>query len=433
MVNGPSQGWAQILRRRWMRVGTRYPIADTYLPSNEQLDATADRQTAWSREFALFLERIQSVPQRSRRDAHLTWWPIARNVRAVATHLYRNSRRGVQTVIVAGNEEEERLLATPKYQQFLDPIDGRNLWKPWLWSRIPRGQLHNIGKDVDDAELAWPLYFSDLNTLSPGFVRSPPPRARPPGTSVKNRKILGIAACSRYAFRLSPEVQAAIDVWNDEMGWEPDRRVLGIHVRRGDAAADDLTQTTRESFSLETYLAHADVLCDRYDIDTIYLSTESLAEVERAQALRPDYRFLYLRYDRGIFPRIGEDDRFIEFQAFRDPSIIEPIVTSALADLYFLQRADAFIGTFSSEFSMLAWLLCIGQKGYVMPYVNMSPQSKLHHARANLAFETLWWRATPPWRLFLLPRLRTAREAVRGRPLGEWPSLLRRRWKERVR
>ena len=183
---------------------------------------------------------------------------------------------------------------------------------------------------------------------------------------------------------------------------------------------------------METYLAHADFLCDRYDMDTIYLSTESLAEVERAQALRPEYRFLYLRYDRGIFPGITKVKLDIELQAFRDPSIIEPIVTSALADLYFLQHADAFIGTFNSEFSMLAWLLCVGQKEHVMPYVLMARQSRFNRTRANLEFEPLGWRP-PPWRLFLLARLRTARRTVRGQPVSKWPPLLRRRWKERVR
>ena len=43
------------------------------------------------------------------------------------------------------------------------------------------------------------------------------------------------------------------------------------------------------------------------------------------------------------------------------------IVTSAIADLWFLQQCEAFVGTFNSEFSMLAWLLCVGHHGYRVP------------------------------------------------------------------
>lgn len=431
-------------------------MPDVYLPSEAQLGAVADAQIAWCREFTARLEWVQSGVKARRRDVHLTLLPITKNVRAVATQLYRNSRRGVQTVIVAGNEREERfgvtgekfaqaraavvagnneeegLPADLRDQSHLNPVDGRNQWKPWSWSRIPRGQLHNVGRNIDDINLGWTLYFQHLNTPSPGSA--PPPGVEPkaPRSRVDQHRLLAFALCHGYAFRLSPEVQSAVDAWKVEMGLEPDRRMLGIHVRRGDTASDDLTQTSgRKVLPLEAYLAHADLLCARYDLDAIYLSTDSQAVVERAALLRPKYQFFSLPHDRGFFPRIDLDRIVIEAAALRDPSIVEPIVTSALADLYFLQHADALIGTFNSNFTLLAWLLGVARNGFVMPYLNMTDEEfSLGHA--NLAYEP-FGRAPPRWKLYLLPRLRTAVRTVRGRPLGEWPSLLKQRWKDRDR
>lgn len=67
--------------------------------------------------------------------------------------------------------------------------------------------------------------------------------------------------------------------------------------------------------------------------------------------------------------------------------MIERLVNSAIADLWFLQHCSAFIGTFNSEFSMLAWLLCIGHHGYFVPYVNLSTTSVLEVYQGVLEFE----------------------------------------------
>jgi hypothetical protein len=233
-----------------------------------------------------------------------------------------------------------------------------------------------------------------------------------------------MAQCHDFAFRLASEVQATIESAKREMDWEPRRRTLGIHLRRGDVVA-------RKIFPLDAYLTQADRICERYDIDTIYLSTESQEEIEHAKELRPQYRWLALPHDRAIFPKQSETDRFIETRALEDPSVIEPIVESALADLYFLQHCDAFLGTFSSEFSLLAWLLCIGHKGCVVPYVNLVPVRGLRKS-GSLSYFGDYPFAIDFHRLRRFKqRLATARETVRGRSLPEWPSLLRSRWNNR--
>jgi hypothetical protein len=43
----------------------------------------------------------------------------------------------------------------------------------------------------------------------------------------------------------------------------------------------------------------------------------------------------------------------------------------AAAELDLLSRCDAFVGTFSSSFSRLAYLLMVGRRGGLAPYVSL--------------------------------------------------------------
>ena len=241
---------------------------------------------------------------------------------------------------------------------------------------------------VDDPGLGWPTYFLALTQPSEGAEAAPMPCPRPPWLrgAAKAGAILRIAACTCYAFRPNAHTRRVLEQWQAQMGWDEEEPKAGIHLRRGDAASEDLRKQTRRSYPLEAYLATADRLCRRYGLRAVYLSTESEREVERARRLRPRYRWLWLPHDRGVFPRIGETSAFIEHVAFGDPSVIEPLVHSAIADLWFLQRCGAFIGTFNSEFSVLAWLLCIGHHGHVIPYVNLAKRSDVEHWQGGLEF-----------------------------------------------
>lgn len=44
---------------------------------------------------------------------------------------------------------------------------------------------------------------------------------------------------------------------------------------------------------------------------------------------------------------------------------------ATLAELDLLSRCDAFVGTFSSSFSRLAYLLMVGRRGGLAPYVSL--------------------------------------------------------------
>ena len=126
----------------------------------------------------------------------------------------------------------------------------------------------------------------------------------------------------------------------------------------------------------------------------------SRAEIDRANRLRPGYRFLALDYDRSIFPDISTSNQFIEDFALEHPELARELAVSAILDLAFFCECDAFVGAFNSEFSMLAWLLMIGARERLIPYVSLSkpaaakslnPFSALLNLRNNCPLELYHW------------------------------------------
>lgn len=364
-------GRSRSILRRWHR-RLSPPIPERYLPSLSRLEVDGAAQRSYSDEYRRHLESLQSDADVGEAPTSLSYFPVAKNIRWVATALCHNIERGRRTVVAAGNRREEEYLAS----------QSRPAWKPWLWSRISRAQLGNVGRDIDEKDLAWPTYFRSLSGASVSHIPTNPP-APPPGGNTE--RILRMAACVNHTFQLNDHMEALIANHRMGIGWE-EEPTIGIHIRRGDAATETLEEQTRPSYSLDDYLVVADLMSERYGYRTIYLSTESESEIERAHELRPQYRILSQQHDRDFFPRIGDTSVFIEDLAFSDPSVIEPIVNSAIVDLWFLQHCSAFIGTFNSEFSMLGWLLCLGQNGSLVPYVNLSETSVLEDYQGNLEF-----------------------------------------------
>jgi hypothetical protein len=126
------------LRRRF------FPdMRDRFLPSRRVLAATARRQQTYSERFLRHVEWLQCHAGAETATMHLTYYPIAKNVRGLGTAIYRNVDFQRRTVIAPGNDAEEESLRAA----------GGPAWSPWLWSRIPRGQFHNLEKGVDDPEL----------------------------------------------------------------------------------------------------------------------------------------------------------------------------------------------------------------------------------------------------------------------------------------
>lgn len=358
------------------------PIPGEYLPPpplTESSEVIAEE--AFSRVYRARIESVQGA-KGAGAGVHLTYRPLGKNLRLLGTTLRKNVDLGRPTRIEAeGPPAERRALEARGHR-----------WSPWVWVRSADG----APTGSEDAARAWNDLFQNPPAVEPGGAGSPGrgkgrgapafgPGSLPslssgigPYSLAYRERVLKVAIATRYAFTPSAPILAEISALKQAARWpDPSRRVLGIHVRRGDAASADAaakapTKSTRKSFPLSEYLEAADRICERYGIENIFLATESREEIERAQALRPGYRFLWIDYDRTLFPNITTSNQFIEDLALDHPERARALALTAIFDLYFFCECQAFIGAFNSEFSVLGWLLMTGSRGHLVPHVSLS-------------------------------------------------------------
>jgi hypothetical protein len=325
-----------------------------------------------------YRRRVESVQHgaASARPVRLTYRPIGKNIRLVGTAIRHHVDLGCATEIMSdGPPTEVAALAS----------EGRT-WSPWLWSRT--------GNPTDAARCAsaadgWREFFAQPSrTAADGWSpMAPPPRWRGPGcgafTPARLERTLKLAVATRYAFTPTADLEAQLVEWKRAAGWPAAGvPVLGMHVRRSDAAStepDAPLRSNRRSFGMSQYLDAADTLCTAYGIRHIFLATESSVEVARAAALRPQYTFLTVAHDRALFPDITVNGQYIEERALARPEIARPLALSAIRDLQLFADCQAFVGAFNSEFSLLAWLLAVGGQGHLVPHISLSrPAAGIH-------------------------------------------------------
>jgi hypothetical protein len=390
-------GRRRLLMKHYRHYLTTPAIPPEYLPRRGSDDGRR-AQVGFSGAFAARIDAVQRSAARRPQLVHLTYRPLGKNLRLLGTAVRDCTDRGRRVVVESGGPPTEQ-----------QALARRGLtWDPWLWSRSSEA----APEALHDAARAWNELFEHPRAAerSARNVAAPPlPRLRGrdlPFTPRYLRKVLKIAAATRYVFSPVSSAMASIEALRREMGW-PDAPapVLGMHVRRGDAAAaasdgSSPDRATRRSFSLHEYLDAADRICGEHDIRHIFLATESIEEIEAAQRLRPQYTFLWLPHDRSLFPDIRSSGTFIEDLALEHPEIAKPLALTAIQDLYFFCECDAFVGTFNSEFSILAWLLAVGGRGHVVPYTSLSrpasrrslnPFDALLNVRNNVPLELYHW------------------------------------------
>ncbi len=378
----------------------RYPaIPAEHIPEPGQRSASEEEQIAFSAAFRNKIEYVQARAT-TRKGVYLTFRPIGKNLRLLGTAIRENVNHHRRTFNNPGGPPtEERKLSAEGYQ-----------WNPWLWSRIFDHQT----QDEDDRDTAkrWSIFFKYPSAIPTGegeAVWPYVPRLRysyGPFTSSYLQRVLEIAASTKYVFSPVDSILLQAEYRKQTMQWpDDDEQVLGIHVRRGDAATSGADtekpqKATRTSFPLTAYLDAADVICNKYQIRHIFLATESMEEIDRAVRLRPQYKFLILEHERSMFPAIASSDQFIEDLALDHPERIRTITMSAILDLYFFCECHAFVGAFNSEFSLLAWLLTIGTRGHIVPYVSLSkparhksldPYQALLNVRNNCSLDLYHW------------------------------------------
>ena len=320
-------------------------VIDEFLPDSGY-DSKLSR--ALSQKLRNELKDLQESSAETYTCAVAGRFTLTRNVMQVGVAMYRASTLGKRVKIV--------------------------LPKPWMWSHVSWAHGNDDGwtllfQSIDDKRV-------DLYPIGDVEVHEEHQQEIPRETV----DLMRMCTCMYKVFQFGSKMTELLEKAKHEIGWDDSKRALGIHVRRGDALGTDLSlaktkligTVERWGSLLEEYLKYADEMCNRYGYNIIYLSTESQEEIDKAKKLRPQYQILSLNISRDFFPSVHtqttEGTNFIEHLAMDDPSVVEPIVVSALLDLHFLHVCDGLVGSFSG-FSQFAWYLMVGRLGYVPPHV----------------------------------------------------------------
>ncbi len=345
---------------------------------------------------AHYRRRIAETQARatSRRGVRLTFRPLGKNLRLLGTAVRQHVDAGCATVIERDGPRDE-----------IDALASRgHAWQPWLWSRT--GARAIDAPLAGDAALAWRELFMPPDHASTMSESTEPATVGRSGLYAPAlvEQVLKLAAATRHVCRPVDAIEADLAAHKRSLGWpEPGTPVLGMHVRRSDAASTEASgpaQSNRPSFPVTAYLDAADRLCTANGIRHIFMASESAVEIERARELRPQYTFLSLPYDRGLFPEIGTEKRFIENGVLDHPERARPLALTAVMDLRLFCDCSAFVGAFNSEFSVLAWLLATGSRGHLIPYVTLSrprsgiawhPHDALLNVTNNCPLELYHW------------------------------------------
>lgn len=392
-------GHRRILLFRHYGSYLRFPSIPTHhVPDPPKRPASTVTQAAFSEAYRDRIAHVQATAG-TRTGVFLTFRPIGKNIRLMGTALRSNVDRGRATFILRGGP--------PTEEQALESA-GR-VWCPWIWSR-PSDHRNQPDELARDTAAGWGIYFKNPKAVCGGRRESAPvPILRHgdgPFSTSQLALVLKLAAATSYVFEPVLSIEDDVVSLKKELKWpalgEP---VLGMHIRRGDAATSDLgtdniAKSTRTSFPLSAYLNAADRLCHAYGIRHIYIATESADDISRARQMRPNYTFLNLDHDRSMFPAKASSDRFIEYVALDDPPRARALAVSAILDLCLFRECGAFVGAFNSEFSVLAWLLAIGGQRHLIPYISLStprprrsanPFEALLSSKNNCPLELYHW------------------------------------------
>lgn len=302
---------------------------------------------------------IQSNNLIHKKELPLTFYPIAKNVSIVTSHMAQNILEGSSSIILnkARNGEE----------YFWEENCKLGNWFPWLWAR------GRIDGNYTNKE-GWTFYFEDIekiNNIYNGEETLEPPR--------EQLKFFVYLSCLNYIFNPNTKYTYLFNDYKEQMKWPSFSNILAVQIRRGDSSNKNGSKSNRPFFNINTYVEKIEILMKENNYEYIYVSTDSDEEIEQIIKLKPEWKLLFLPIDRKNFFRMQEDRiRDIEEVCCNDINRIPFVVDSALADLFFISLCQGYVATIAqSVFSRLGWYLQIAKQKNITPYVNLDIRENL--------------------------------------------------------
>ncbi|MCP4128415.1 MAG: hypothetical protein GY753_15340 [Gammaproteobacteria bacterium] len=323
----------------------------------------------------LYLRLIQLIQGFSHeyKAVHLVFSPIGTNALFLANQVFLNSQRGVKTVITQGVYDFD----VAYIRDFNRAHSTNHQPTPWVLQRYDNYHSH---------ERPWEIWFKNINfnevicndfAAEKASIESDLKGIR----GDKDMRILEHAICLGYVTRFNKETKRFLEAYN----YVGSSKCVAVHIRRGDACRADLSKAdpNRDHHHVDRYLKQIDLFYDQGYRD-FFILTESQEDIESLQrAVKKDCRIHFHEIDRRQFIEIQKSEydpeNFVEYRCLTDPDFAKITMESALIDIYNARQCEAFVGTFSSQFSVLAYLNVVAERKEIVPGVNFSECSYDRH------------------------------------------------------
>lgn len=333
--------------------------------NNKSDDELFKSNLVWSDNLVLKLQTNNS--SNNIVEIPLSFYPIAKNIRFVSSYMTIN--------IINGKTSEISNKSRVGEKEFWENKLNRGNWYPWLWCRKRLNYDNVSNKD------GWNYYFKSLIRNSNNFKKE---KSIEP--EVKYKVFFLYLSCLNYTFNFDNIYEKYINEHIKDMNWNKYENILAVQIRRGEICTKDCSKSYRECFNIETYIKNIEHMMENSvnKYDAIYISTDSDEEIDKIKKIKPEWNLIYLSIDRTKFYRMEdsvvkkENEDYYKTTDLEDfcrmnPENIPFVVDSALLDLYFISRSNAYISTIeNSEFSRLGWYLQITHNKKLTPYINLN-------------------------------------------------------------
>ena len=152
--------------------------------------------------------------------------------------------------------------------------------------------------------------------------------------------------------------------------------IIAMHVRQGDSCKDP--RKIRKCFGLAEYMNAATKMQHLYGSDTIVIATDSAEVVANITADYKDWNWYFQNISRSKYD-VKDEKEYLTGgnipakmlkSGTEDSTYIQ---IESVTDLFALSLGSAFVGTFTSDFSRLAFeLVCARAADHVPPYVSLA-------------------------------------------------------------
>jgi hypothetical protein len=293
---------------------------------------------------------------------NLSFYPVAKNLRFIATQVAKNSRSGRRSVVSEHPRDGEEMFV----QQSL----GWQSWKPWVW--FPDSPSNKRGIESMLASSAWDI-SPHLNRRD--FVQE--------GEMQILMKFVDHLSSLNAIFKIEPTLLAEIreKVPVENQLWSS----IACHIRRGDTQSknSDWNQPGRtDQFGLVMYAEKCKDAGYATGLNNLFVITDSDDSVEQLASLLPEFTVKQNSFDKDLFFRQPDGQKInIEEYVRLNPDLAAFYRSTTIADLWAVSQCQAFVGPLdTSEMSRTAYYLQIARTNLLTPCFAVGNNLKLSNA-----------------------------------------------------